>query len=114
MKLSGDIYTYDSINNVDINKNGTDHILQKFLRSQIPSRLSLSRLNLKVRAPIILLCNLYPASGKCNRTRMVITQLRWHCIEARILSKKFNGQLCLIPRIKLTITKTDLPYVLYH
>ena len=111
-KLPGDVHTYDSVDSVDINEDGTDHIPQEFLRSQTPSGLPPSRLNLKVGAPIILLRNLYPASGECNGTRMVITRLGRRCIEARILGGEFNGQLCLIPRIKLTTTKTNLPYIL--
>lgn len=43
---------------------------------------------------------------------MVITRLRRRCIEECILDGEFNGQLCLIPRIKLTTTKSDLPYIL--
>lgn len=111
-KLLRDVHTYDSIDSVDINKDGTDHIPQEFLRSQTPSGLPPSRLNLKVGTPIILLCNLYLALGDCNGTRMVITQLGRRCIEARILGGEFNGQLCLIFRIKLTTTETNLPYIL--
>ena len=90
-KLSGDVYTYDSIDSVDINKDGIDHIPQEFLQSQTSFGLPPSRLNLKVRAPIILLRNLYPVSGECNGTQMVITRLGRRCIEARILGGKFNG-----------------------
>ncbi len=111
-KLPGDVHTYDSVDSVDINEDRTDHIPQEFLRSQTPSGLPPSRLNLKVGAPIILLRNLYPASGECNGTRMVITRLGRRYIEARILGGEFNGQFRLIPRIKLTTTKTDLPYIL--
>ena len=73
MKLPGEVHTYDSVDSDDINENETDHIPQEFLRSQTPSGLPPSRLNLKVGAPIILLRNLYPASGECNGTRMIIT-----------------------------------------
>ena len=95
-----------------MNEDRIDHIPQEFLRSQTPCRLPPSRLNLEVGAPIILLRNLYPASGEWNQTRMVITQLGRRCIEARILGGDFNCQLCLIPRIKLTITESDLPDIL--
>lgn len=71
--LPGEVHIYDSIDCVDMNDDGTDHILQKFLQSQTLSRLLLSRLNMKVRVPIILLCNLYPVLGEFNRTRIVIT-----------------------------------------
>lgn len=68
IKLLEEVHIYNSINNIDINKDKTDHISQEFLQSQTPFELPLSRLNLKVGAPIILLCNLYPTSEECNKT----------------------------------------------
>ena len=96
-KLPGDVHTYYSVDCVDMNEDGTDHIPQEVLRSQTPSVLPPSGLNLEVVAPIILLHNLYPASGECNGTRMVITRL---------------GRRCLIPRNQLKTTESDLPYIL--
>lgn len=72
IKLSEEVYTYNSIDNIDINKDKTDYILQEFLQSQTPSKLLLTRLNLKVGAPIILFCNLYFALEEYNKTRMII------------------------------------------
>ena len=43
---------------------------------------------------------------------MIITRLGRRCIEARILGGEFHGQLRLIPRIKLTTTESDMPYIL--
>ena len=111
-KLPGDVYIYNFVDRVDINEDGTDHIPQEFLRSQTPSGLPTSRLSLKVGAPIILLRNLYPASGEYNGTRMVITRLGRRYIEACILGGEFYCQLRLIPRIKLTTTEINLPYIL--
>ena len=51
MKLPGKVHTYDSVDSVDINEGETDHIPQEFLRSQTPSGLPPSKLNLKVGAP---------------------------------------------------------------
>ena len=73
MKLPGEIHTYNSIDSANIKEDETDHIPQEFLQSQTPSGLLSSRLNLKVGAFIILFRKLYPASGKCNGTRMIIT-----------------------------------------
>ena len=39
---------------------------------------------------------------------MVITALRTHCIEVRLLGGDFDGQLRVIPRIKLCATDTAL------
>ena len=42
---------------------------------------------------------------------MVVTHLGRRCIQARILGSTFDGQLRLIPRIKLTSTDGELPYI---
>ena len=73
----------------------------------IPS-LPPSQLSLKIGAPVLLLRNLSPRDGLCNGTRMVVTSLRNHYIEARILGGDFDGQLRVIPRIKLIGTDTGL------
>jgi ATP-dependent DNA helicase PIF1 len=67
-----------------------------------------SQLTLKIGAPVLLLRNLYPQEGLYNRTRIVVTSLRAHCIEARLLGGDFDGQLRVIPRIKLSATDTSL------
>lgn len=110
--MSKEIHTYNSIDIIDINDDETDHISLEFLQFFTSSGLPLSRLNLKVRTFIILLRNLYPVSGKYNRTRMIITRLGQCCIEVRILDKEFPGQLYLISRIKLSITENDMLYSL--
>lgn len=73
MKLPKKINIYGFVDSIDINKNKTDHIPQKFLWSQTPSELFPSKLNLKVGALIILLCNLYLALEECNGTKIIIT-----------------------------------------
>ncbi len=110
--LPGELYTYDSIDAVEDNVEEQQHLPQEFLRSLMPSGLPPSTLRLKVGAPIVLLRNLYPVSGECNGTRLIITRLGRRCIEGRMLGGEFNGQLRLIPRIKLTTTENDLPYIL--
>ena len=67
-----------------------------------------SLLELKVRAPVLLLRNLCPQEGLCNGSQMVITSLRVHCIEVRLLGGDFDGQLRVILRITLSLTDDDL------
>jgi len=71
-----------------------------------------SKLHLKVGVPIILLRNLRPHQGLCNRTRLQIISLTRNCIEARILGGTFDGQIRLIPRVKLSSQPGDLPYII--
>ena len=112
IKLPGEVHIYDSIDSIDINKDETDHILKELLQSRTLSGLPSSRLNLKVGAPIFFFRNLYPAAEKYNGTQMIITPLGQRCIKARILDAEFHSQLYLIPRIKLTITKSNMLYIL--
>lgn len=67
MKLLAKIYIYNFIDNVNINEDKTDCIPLEFLQSQTLFRLAPFRINLKVEAFFILLCNLNPASQKYNR-----------------------------------------------
>ena len=83
----------------------------ELLQSFNPPSLPPSRLRLKVGAPVMVLRNLYPSQGLCNGTRMVVTRMASRCIEARILGGPFHGAIRLIPRIKLTSTPGQLPYI---
>ena len=59
---------FHTIDKVNINNNETIHELSaEFLMAQNPSSMPSSKLKLKVRALIILLWNLNPAVGLCNR-----------------------------------------------
>jgi ATP-dependent DNA helicase PIF1 len=93
-RLPGQLQTYQSIDSLDTNETSSSdlhELLVKQLQSiDLPSLPPL-QLNLKVGAPIILLRNLCPQEGLCNGTRMVITSLRTHYIEARLLGGDFNG-----------------------
>ena len=82
-KFPGALRTYRSIDSTDANEaeEGIDQIPVEFLQDQCPSGLPLSMLELKVGVPVMLLRNLLPDQGLCNGTRMVVTQLRNHCIQ---------------------------------
>jgi hypothetical protein len=105
-------YSVDRVEVDSINTNGSqDQPPVELLQTFNPSSLPPSKLRLKVGAPVILLRNLYPKEGLCNGTRMVVTRISRRCIEGRILGGSFNGQVRLIPRIKLTSTEGELPYI---
>ena len=110
-QLPGQLRTYQSVDSYDTeDTSGSDlHELpvEQLQSIDIPS-LPPSQLSLKIGAPVLLLRNLSPRDGLCNGTRMVVTSLRNHCIEARILGGDFDGQLRVIPRIKLIGTDTGL------
>ena len=65
---------------------------------------------LKIGLPIILLRNINPASGLCNGTRLIITNIFNRLIEAEIVFGSFKGKKVLIPRMSLIPNETDLPF----
>ena len=71
-------------------------------------------LHLKIGCPVILLRNLDPRKGLCNRTRMVVLNVRRKILQCTIISKdrRFRGKVVLIPRIRLSPNAETLPVLL--
>ena len=113
-RLSGDLQIFHAVDTSDVNEADPDftQLPAKYMQSLTSGSLPPSRLTLKVGAPVMLLRNLYPKQGLCNGTRMIVTRLRLHCIEVQILGGDFHGQRKLIPRIILSTTEGELPFVL--
>ena len=69
---------------------------------------------LKVGAIIMLLRNIDPQGGLCNGTKLQITQLADHVIEARIImgnrTDKEGGERVLIPRMFVSPPETRFPF----
>ena len=84
----------------------------EYLQSLNLASLPPSKLKLKVGAPVILLRNLYPKEGLCNGTRMTVTRMHRWCIEVQILGGQFDGTVKVLPRIKLSTTEGELPFIL--
>ncbi|KAI9165037.1 hypothetical protein LWI28_006384 [Acer negundo] len=111
--ISGDERTYlnlDTICKEDVNfKKEEDtfslDILNTFTASELPNH----KLNFKVTVSMILLRNIDQSNGLCNGTRLLITKLGNHIIEANILSANNICQIVLIPRMTMTPSSHTLP-----
>jgi len=116
-QFPGDTQEYFSINEADLEQDLIGNQLPtEFLQSIDAADLPPAKLELKVGAPVMLLRNMLPPEGLCNGTRLVVTTLRPHAIEAVILGGNFDGQKRIIPRFKLTseepgfrLTRTQYP-----
>lgn len=115
-QLKGKTITYKSAD--EVCKASTDQLYQQnlypteFLNSLNLQGMPPHELNLKTDLPIMLLRNVNPAQGLCNGTRLIITDLGQFVLRAKILTGSKIGETVLIPRITLTSTQTQWPFVM--
>ena len=88
-------------------ENDSDYI-PEVLHSFTPSGFPAVHLALKISCPVMVLHNLQPCEGVCNRLRGIIT-----CISTWILKVQlFSGMTVLVLRIKLISADLDVPFKL--
>ena len=84
----------------------------EFLDSLKVAGLPSHKLSLKVSTSIMLLRNLNPAEGLCNCTRLICRAFLRRVIDAEIITGTHAGQHVFIPRLTLTSSTLNLPFVL--
>jgi len=108
--FSGDQREYLSSYSIDKSKmvewNALEVVTSEFLNSLRTFGLPNHKIKLKVGTPIMLLRNMYQSQGLCNGTRLVVTRLANHVIEARVMSKKQNGSMICIPIMYVSFSIT--------
>ncbi|XP_019099860.1 PREDICTED: ATP-dependent DNA helicase PIF1-like [Camelina sativa] len=112
-RLEGEERIYlssDSICPSDVNSKDDSIFSPEFLNSIKASGLPNHSLRLKVGAPVMLLRNIDPSGGLCNGTRLQITQLANHIVEATIITGTRVGDKVFIPRMLITPSDTKLPF----
>ncbi|XP_044756839.1 uncharacterized protein LOC123315244 [Coccinella septempunctata] len=85
---------------------------EEYLNSVTPSGMPLHKLHLKVGVPIILLRNLSLADGLINGTRLLVFAVTDVLLTAKIVTGRFSGRSVLIPRMDLTSSDKNIPFVL--
>ncbi|XP_042036669.1 ATP-dependent DNA helicase pif1-like [Salvia splendens] len=104
-------FSSDSISKSDQSSNGFAKIHSvEFLNNLKCSATPNHELLLKVGTPVMLLRNIDHANGLCNGTRLIITRLGDHVLEAKVLSANNQGHKVLIPRMSLTPSDPRLPF----
>ena len=74
----------------------------EYLNSLDPPGLPAHRLFIKPGMPLMLMRNLNPKKGLCNRTRLIFDKVhRNNLLECSIAGGEFNKRKVLIPRITL-------------
>ena len=82
----------------------------EFLHSINLSGIPVHCLRLKKYTPVLLLRNLNTERGLCNGTRLLVIEMKPHCIHARILTGKRQRDDVLLPRILCDSNDANIPF----
>lgn len=112
----GDEREYLSLDSVDKSESNDwrafDVLTPEFLATLRASGLPNHRIKLKIGTPIMLLRNLDQSEGLCNGTRLIVTKLADHVIEAKIISGKNIGNFTYIARMSMSPSDSQWPFKL--
>jgi ATP-dependent DNA helicase PIF1 len=90
----------------------TDVLTPEFLSTLRTSGLPNHSIKLKVGCPIMLLRNIDQAEGLCNGTRLIVTKMATHVLEAKIMGGKHHGNIIYIPRMDMSPSQSPWPFKL--
>lgn len=110
-RMPGDAHVLSSADSVSVDDNAALYP-PEFLNSLNLSGLPPHEMSVKRNCPIMLLRNLDPSAGHCNGTRYTVSRVGQHYIEAKVLGGERHGNVLFIPRITMSPSDTDLPFVL--
>jgi len=115
-RMPGAEHSFEAAHYMDIGENATmaKPFTVEYLQSISLALLLASCLQHKIGVPIILLRNLGSCQGRCNGMRMRVLGIRGNCMEVAIMGERFDGKVGLLPRIKLTTSEEELPFILQH
>ena len=98
-----------------VTEGGADRDIQypvEFLNTVNLSGMPLSKLELKIGTPMMILRNIDPSHGLCNGACAILTRVGWQVLEVQLLSGDHAGQTTFIPRITLRPSTGELPFQL--
>lgn len=100
----------DTIDPTDLDSAHNPVFTPDFLSSIKISGLPNHCLRLKIGAPVMLLRNLDPKGGLCNGTRLQVTQMADHVLEAMVITGDRIGDKVLIPKILIRPSDAKIPF----
>lgn len=114
-RLPGDDIELLSADVIELGDRGAAEITSDFLNAQNPAGMPPHVLKLKLGAVVILLRNLDRRRGLVNGTRLKVIDVRHNrLLRCEILTGAWKGEECVIPRIKLKPSASNLPVGWYR
>jgi hypothetical protein len=111
--IGGDAQIFTSVNNAEQRfKDKAFHINDKYFYTLKASEISLTRLILKINAPIILMRNINPAKRFCNGTRYIVKRIYSRVIKVEINSDEFKDRYIILLRILCNFKKLNFGFIL--
>ena len=94
------------------NSQAWEALAPEFLNSLRTYGLPNHKIKLKVGNSIMLSRNMDQSEGLCNCTRLIVTRLANHVIQAKIIDGNKNGNLIYIPRVCMFPSQSPWPFKL--
>ncbi|XP_058762907.1 uncharacterized protein LOC131636298 [Vicia villosa] len=111
--VTKDYYSSNTVDRSEIHDtNVIDILTPEFLSSLTTSGLPNHLIRLKAGTPVMLMRNIDQSEGLCNGTRVMITKMGNHVIEAKIMAGKCCGNLVYIPRMDMSPLQSLWPFKL--
>nr|VDD24785.1 unnamed protein product [Brassica oleracea] len=100
----------DSIDPADLKSKDDSVFSPEFLNSIKTSGLPNHALRLRIGTPVMLIRNLDPTEGQCNGTRLQITGLAKHILQAKIITGTRVGETVFLHRVLIEPSDSKLPF----
>jgi len=113
-KMPGTEHRFEAVNKVELSEEAvvSEPYAVEYLQSINLASIPPSSLRLKIGVPIILIRNWSPKHGMCNGSRLRLLGINRNCLQVAILGGRWDGEIWLLPRIKLTTSDEELPFIL--
>lgn len=112
LRFAGENHEFFFEDSADYGDDDGHEMSVKSLQQLECAGLLLSKLYLKLSAPVMLLRNLDQTSGLNNGSRLILTRIGQYSLEGRLLGGDHDGELRIVPRIPLINVKGDFLFML--
>jgi len=112
-KMPGTEHRFEAVNTIEASEQAAAELYAaEYLQSINLASISPSSHRLKIGVPLMLIRNLSLKHGICNGTRLRLLGINRNCLQVAILGVRWDGEISLLPCIKLTTSDEDRLFIL--